>query len=71
MQIIELGTSTGLVLARVLAMHIRDDAIIDASKHYVDTPSLKLIGRMHGAGWYTRTSDLFKIDRIPVADWKP
>jgi flavin reductase (DIM6/NTAB) family NADH-FMN oxidoreductase RutF len=70
MQIVELGSSTGLVLGRVLAMHIRDAAVLDAQKHYVDTPSLKLIGRMHGAGWYARTSDLFEMPRIPLRDWK-
>ena len=69
-QIVELGENSGLVLARVLAMHIRDDAILDPDRHHVDTPSLKLIARMHGAGWYARTSDLFKLDRIPLADWK-
>ena len=70
MQVVELGPGSGLVLGRVLAMHIRDDAVIDANKHYVDTPKLKLIGRMHGTGWYAKTSDLFKMDRIPVADWQ-
>jgi len=69
-QIVELGTSSGLLLGRVLAMHIRDDAVIDPGKHYVDTPKLKLIARMHGANWYAKTSDLFKMDRIPVDDWK-
>lgn len=70
LQIVELGANNGLVLGKVLAMHIRDDAMLDPAKFYVDTPSLKLIGRMHGAGWYARTSDLFKLDRIPLADWK-
>jgi flavin reductase (DIM6/NTAB) family NADH-FMN oxidoreductase RutF len=70
LQIVELGSTSGLVLGRVLAMHIRDDAVLDATRHYIDTPKLKLIGRMHGTGWYARTSDLFKMDRIPVADWK-
>ncbi len=68
-QIVELGPDNALVLGRVLAMHVRDDLVIDPAKHYVDTPALKLIGRMHGAGWYARTSDLFKMDRIPRADW--
>ncbi len=68
-QIVELGSDNALVLGRVLAMHVRDDLVIDPAKHYVDTPALKLIGRMHGAGWYARTSDLFKMDRIPRADW--
>jgi len=25
---------------------------------------------MHGSGWYARTTDLFEIPRIPVANWK-
>jgi flavin reductase (DIM6/NTAB) family NADH-FMN oxidoreductase RutF len=69
MQIVELGPDNGLVLGRVLAMHVRDDLVIDPAKHYVDTPRLKLIGRMHGRGWYARTSDLFQMDRIPRANW--
>ena len=69
MQIVELGPDNGLVLGRVLAMHVRDDLVIDPAKHYIDTPSLKLIGRMHGTGWYARTSDLFLMDRIPRGNW--
>jgi len=69
MQIVDLG-QTGLVLGRVLAMHVRDDLVLDAASHYIDTPKLRLIGRMHGRGWYARTSDLFDMPRIPVAEWK-
>jgi flavin reductase (DIM6/NTAB) family NADH-FMN oxidoreductase RutF len=70
MQIVELGASNGLVLGRVLAMHVRDDAVLDAQKHYIDTPKLKLVGRMHGTGWYARTTDLFQLPRIPLQEWK-
>ena len=70
MQIVDLGSTNGLVLGRVLAMHIRDDAVIDATKYYIDTPRLRLIGRMHGRAWYARTSDLFEMPRIPVERWK-
>jgi flavin reductase (DIM6/NTAB) family NADH-FMN oxidoreductase RutF len=70
MQIVELGAESGLVLGRVLAMHVREDCVLDAKKHYIDTPKLKLIGRMHGSGWYARTSDLFTISRIPRDSWK-
>src|SRR5262249_33560166 len=38
--------------------------VIDAAKHYIDTPKLNLIGRMH-AGWYTRTKDLFRLAASP------
>jgi flavin reductase (DIM6/NTAB) family NADH-FMN oxidoreductase RutF len=69
-QIVDLGPKSSLVLGRVVAMHVRDDAVLDAASAYIDTPKLKLIGRMHGTGWYARTSDLFEIPRIPVAEWK-
>jgi flavin reductase (DIM6/NTAB) family NADH-FMN oxidoreductase RutF len=69
MQVVALGPNSGLVLGRVLAMHVRDDLVIDATKHYIDTPNLNLIGRVHGTGWYARTSDLFEMRRIPRADW--
>ncbi len=69
LQIVDLG-ETGLVLGRVVAMHVRDECVLDAANHYIDTPALKLIGRMHGRGWYARTSDLFEMPRIPVKDWK-
>jgi flavin reductase (DIM6/NTAB) family NADH-FMN oxidoreductase RutF len=69
MQIVELGTETELVLGRVLAMHVREDVILDAAKCYIDTPRLRLIGRMH-AGWYTRASNLFHMDRISRAEWQ-
>jgi len=69
MQIVDLGQN-GLVLGRVLAMHVRDEMVLDAAKHYIDTPKLKLIGRMHGSGWYARTSDRFEMPRIPANQWK-
>jgi flavin reductase (DIM6/NTAB) family NADH-FMN oxidoreductase RutF len=70
LQLIDLGPRSGLVLGRVLAMHVRDEAVINAAKQYIDTPALKLIGRMHGAGWYAHTSDLFEMPRIAVENWK-
>jgi flavin reductase (DIM6/NTAB) family NADH-FMN oxidoreductase RutF len=69
MQIVELGEG-GLVLGRVVAMHVHDEFVLDAKSYYIDTPNLKLLGRMHGRGWYARTSDLFDMPRIPVSEWK-
>ena len=69
MQIVDLGQA-GLVLGRVVAMHVQDEFVLDAKSYYIDTRGLKLIGRMHGRGWYARTSDLFEMLRIPVRDWK-
>lgn len=67
MQIIELGGDTGLVLGRAVAMHVREDAISDDGRR-IDTAALHLIGRMHGSS-YTRTSDLFQMERITPAQW--
>ena len=69
MQIVDLGTQTGLVLGRVLAMHVREDAVIDAAGHHIDTQKLGIIGRMQG-GWYVHTSDVFQMERIRRADWR-
>jgi flavin reductase (DIM6/NTAB) family NADH-FMN oxidoreductase RutF len=69
MQIVDLG-ETGLVIGRVLAMHVQDEFVLDAAKRLIDTPALKLIGRMHGSSWYARTSDLFELPRLKVAGWK-
>jgi flavin reductase (DIM6/NTAB) family NADH-FMN oxidoreductase RutF len=56
-------------MGRVLAMHIRDDAVLNAEKCYVDTQKLDLIGRMHGGGGYVTTRDYFEVARINEADW--
>jgi len=69
LQIVNLGPDNALVLGRVLAMHVRDNLVLDPAKNYIDTPNLHLIGRMHGTGWYARTSDLFEMPRIPRANW--
>lgn len=69
-QVVDLGPHSGLVLGRIVAIHVRDSAVIDAARGYIDTPSLKLLGRMHGAGWYARTSDLFEMPRWTLKDWQ-
>ena len=66
---LEIGPDRVLVLGRVLAMHVRDEAVIDQANCYIDTPALGLIGRMHGGGWYARTTDLFEMPRIPMEAW--
>ena len=62
-QIVPIGTHR-LVLGEVLAVHVRDDCMLDAARLYVDTPKLGLVGRMHGGGWYARTTDRFDLPRV-------
>ena len=60
---IPIGTHN-LVLGEVLAVHIHDACMLDPARFYVDTPKLGLVGRMHGAGWYARTTNLFNMPRV-------
>lgn len=68
-QLIPVGHHT-IVLGKVLAMHVADEAILDPVKKYVDTPKLELVGRMHGRGWYARTTDRVEVPRIRLEDWR-
>jgi flavin reductase (DIM6/NTAB) family NADH-FMN oxidoreductase RutF len=58
---VDLAERQVLVLGEVVALHIGDDAVLDAGRCYIDTPKLDLIARMHGNGWYTRTTDWFQM----------
>jgi flavin reductase (DIM6/NTAB) family NADH-FMN oxidoreductase RutF len=69
LQEVPLGHEQSVMLGRVLAMHVRDEAVTNAERHYIDTRKLDLIGRMHGRGGYCRTTDQFEMARIPVKDW--
>ena len=65
----EVGLERAIVIGRVLALHVRDDAVMDKARCYIDTARLDLIGRMAGAGGYVRTTDTFEIPRIPPDGW--
>lgn len=67
-QLVPAGRHT-IILGRVLAMHIRDEAVQDVAKNYIDTPKLDLVGRMHGRGWYARTTDRVEVPRITPEQW--
>ncbi len=62
-QLIEPGGSSIIALARIFYAHVRTDAFANLQRLYIDPHKLRLIGRMHGAGGYCRTTDLFTIDR--------
>jgi flavin reductase (DIM6/NTAB) family NADH-FMN oxidoreductase RutF len=66
---LSLGPRSTLEVGRVIHIHIRDD-LVDPERYYVATDKMRLVGRMHGRGWYARTSDLFLMERISFAEWK-
>ena len=58
------------MIGRIVSAHIDDRVVLDADRCHIDTPALRLIGRMHGSGWYARSSDLFQMDRPTWAEWE-
>ncbi|AWN24373.1 flavin reductase family protein [Deinococcus irradiatisoli] len=60
---------TRIILGEVLALSIGAQHLLDAEKHYVDTASLDLIGRMGGRGGYATTRDAFEIPRLTYRQW--
>jgi flavin reductase (DIM6/NTAB) family NADH-FMN oxidoreductase RutF len=66
---LSLGGNSMMEVGRVMHIHIRDD-LMDMEKLYVKTDQIHLVGRMHGRGWYTRTRDLFLMDRMDLAQWQ-
>lgn len=62
----ERGSST-VVLGEVIHFHIAD-SLVDPQRLHVDTLAMNLVARMHGAGWYTRSTDLLQLQRPTFAD---
>lgn len=62
-QIVELGPHRSLVLGRIVLMHVVDEVVLDAARFYIDTPKLKMLGRMQGNS-YVRTGDALEILRV-------
>lgn len=69
LQAVQPSTESTIVIGEVLAAHIEERFILDAERCHIDTPAMGMIGRMHGAGYYARTSDLFTMAR-PVWEEK-
>ena len=63
------GANQIIMVGEVLHAYVADQFILDATRCVVDTPSLKLVGSMHGAKWYAKTSDLFGMERPTWAEW--
>jgi flavin reductase (DIM6/NTAB) family NADH-FMN oxidoreductase RutF len=57
-----------IILGRVLAAHVADEAVINAEKCYIDTLKLGLVGRMDNR--YLNTDQAFALPRISLEDWK-
>lgn len=67
-QVIEMGQNR-IVLGEVVFLHVQDE-FVDTENRRIHTEVLGLIGRMHGGGWYARTTDLFEMPRTPYSEWQ-
>ncbi len=67
-QVIEMGGNR-IVLGEVVFLHVQDE-FVDTKNKRIHAEALGLIGRMHGGGWYARTTDLFEMARIPYSEWQ-
>ena len=65
--VVEVGDNK-IVLGQVVFLHIGDE-FVDSERMHVKADALDLIGRMHGGGWYVKTTDLFELPRPNYADW--
>jgi hypothetical protein len=66
---VPLSANQFIAIGRIVEAHVAEEFVLDATKHHFDTPALELIGAMHAAKWYSRTSDRFSMDRPTWADW--
>jgi flavin reductase (DIM6/NTAB) family NADH-FMN oxidoreductase RutF len=69
--LIEFGNERTLVVGRVLAAHVRDDAVLDARRCHIDAARLRLVGRVNGPGGYVRAAGegVFQLARLKLSDW--
>ncbi len=58
-----------LVVGRVLAIHIKDEFLIDAERGHVDTLKLDLVARTFGSG-FARMAEPFEMVRPKWKTWK-
>jgi flavin reductase (DIM6/NTAB) family NADH-FMN oxidoreductase RutF len=66
---VPLSANQFIAIGRIVRAHVADEFVVDGAKQVFDTPGLRLIGAMHAAKWYCRTSDRFTMDRPTWADW--
>ena len=64
------GPRQTIAIGRVVCAHIDDAFVQDKERCHIDTPALQLIARMHGSGWYARSTDVFQMDRPTWAAWQ-
>ena len=60
---VDVGFGRTIEIGDIVGFHIRDD-LMDSDRMYVAGERTDMIARMHGADWYARTTDLFRLPRV-------
>jgi len=66
-----LGLNQVILIGRSVHAHVADHFVIDPDEPEFNTPTPRPIGGRHEAKWYTRTGDLFDMERPTWAEWQP
>jgi flavin reductase (DIM6/NTAB) family NADH-FMN oxidoreductase RutF len=66
-QNIELPSGQNIILGKVLLAHIKDDAVIDKDKCYINTKELDLLGRLDNR--YIKLEGGFEHPRLNINEW--
>lgn len=71
-RVIEIAPERWLIIGIPLALHVRDDAVIDKANCYIDSSVLDLVGRMRGGkgGGYSTQRDLIEVPQLTEAQWR-
>jgi flavin reductase (DIM6/NTAB) family NADH-FMN oxidoreductase RutF len=70
--VIEIAPERWLILGTPLAVHVRDDAVINKESCYIDSNLLDLVGRMRGGkgGGYSTQRHLVEVPSLTEAQWR-
>lgn len=63
---LDVGHDRSIIIGTILHVHVQDE-FYDAERGHVRAEKMRLVARMHGRGWYARTTDLFELPR-PTAE---
>lgn len=69
-QVLPVDTTATILVAHVVALHVREEAVLNAQRGHLDAARLDLIGRMESPSAYTRTNERFTMPQRQVEEWE-
>ena len=63
---LDIGNGRSIIIGNIVHYHIQDE-FYDAERGYVLADKIGFVARMHGRTWYSRTTDLFEVERADVS----